>query len=125
MTAIPLIFNAVNRSVLFIGYEPSMREEIAEYLKGHCEEAIFTDNIEETLKEINAGNIETVILNMQRLEDAAILRYINIHFKKTRVVLMPGPNLREVIPALSSGHYDLIEGPFKLDMLQKLIDTQQ
>jgi DNA-binding NtrC family response regulator len=111
----------VKRPVLFIGYEPSIRGEICEFLKEHNGDAIFTDNDEETLKVMNTGSFETVVLKLQRLEDAAILRYINMHFKKTHVLVMPGRQLHDAIPALTTGHYDLLEEPFTLEELKKFI----
>jgi DNA-binding NtrC family response regulator len=111
----------VKRPVLFIGYEPSIREEISEFLKEHDGDAIFTDNADETLKVINTGNYETIVLNMQRLEDAAILRYINMNFKKIHVLVMPGRQLQDAIPALTTGQFELLEEPFTLEELKRFI----
>jgi DNA-binding NtrC family response regulator len=111
----------VKRPVLFIGYEPSIRGEIREFLKERKGEAVFTDNAEDTLKVMNTGDFETVVLNLQRIEDAAILRYINLNYQKTHVVVMPGRQLKEAIPALISGHYELLEEPFRLEELKKFI----
>jgi DNA-binding NtrC family response regulator len=115
--------NSVNvkRTILFIGYETPIRDELKEYLSNTHQEVIFSDVFEDILKELNSRNIGTVVLNMQRIEDAAILRYINRHFPKTHVLLVPGPNLKEAIPALTGGSYDLLNGPFRLEDLQKHI----
>jgi len=111
----------VKSPVLFIGYDASMRDEIREFQKERHGEAYFSDSVEETLKIIHSKNFDTVVLNLQRLEDAAMLRYINIHYQKTRVLVIPGRQLQDAIPALANGHYDLLNGPFRLEELRKFL----
>jgi DNA-binding NtrC family response regulator len=111
----------VKRRILFIGYEPPLRDEIREFLVAQQGEAYFSDTAEEAIHTMNAGEIETVVLNMQRLEDAAILRYININHQKTRVLVMPGRQLQDAIPALATGQYELMHEPFRLEELKEFI----
>ena len=103
--------------ILFIGYEPSLHEEIREFLKERQGKAHFTGTAEETILLMNSEDIGTVVLNMQRIEDAAILRYINLNYQETRVILMPGSKLREAIPALAAGNYEILQEPFRLEEL--------
>jgi DNA-binding NtrC family response regulator len=98
-----------------------MQEEIKEFLKGQHAEASFSSTAEDTLRIMHSGSFETVVLNMQRLEDAAILRYINLHYQKTHVLIMPGRQLMEAIPALANGHYDILHEPFMLEELKRFI----
>ena len=111
----------MKRRILFIGYEPPLRDEIREFLVEQQGEAYFSDTAEETIRTMNAGEIETVVLNMQRLEDAAILRYININHQNTRVLVMPGRQLQDAIPALATGQYELMHEPFRLEELKEFI----
>ena len=103
--------------ILFIGYEPPLHDEIREFLKERQGVAHFTGTVEETIQLMNTVNIGTVVLNLQRLEDAAILRYINLNYQKTRVIIMPGSQLREAIPALAAGNYEILHEPFRLEEL--------
>jgi len=107
--------------VLFIGYDPSVREEIREFLQESKGEAFFAENVEETLRIMHSTDFGIIVLNLQRLEDAAILRYINSHYRKTHVLVMPGKQLQEAIPALANGHYDLLQEPFSLEELKKFL----
>ncbi len=107
--------------VLFISYDASMRDEIREFLKDRKVEAFFSNSVEETLKIMHSKDFETVVLNLQRLEDAAMLRYINLHHQEARVLVMPGRQLQEAIPALANGHYDLLREPFRLEELDKFL----
>jgi DNA-binding NtrC family response regulator len=109
--------------ILFIGYEPSLHDEIREFLRERQGKAHFTSSAEETIRLMERSSIGTVVLKMQRLEDAAILRYINIHFQGTQVLVMPGENLREAIPALAEGNYEILSEPFRLDELRALLGT--
>lgn len=106
---------------LFIGYDPYLFEEIKDFLNERHGEVIFASNTEETIKIMNTRHFETVFLNFQRIEDAAILRYINMNFQETHVLLMPGTNLKEAIPAITGGRFDILEWPFKLEALKKFI----
>jgi DNA-binding response OmpR family regulator len=107
----------LKRRILFIGYEPPLHDEIREFLKERQGEAHFSDTSEETIRTMDAGGIETVVLNLQRLEDAAILRYINLNHQGTRVLLVPGRQLQDAIPALATGQYELLHEPFRLEEL--------
>ena len=103
--------------ILFIGYEPPLHDEIREFLNDRQGMAHFTGTAEETILLMNSEDIGTVVLNMQRIEDAAILRYINLNYQETRVILMPGSKLREAIPALAAGNYEILQEPFRLEEL--------
>lgn len=111
----------MKRNILFIGYEPPLRDEIREFLKEREGEAFFSDTVEDIIRTMDTGKIETVVLNLQRLEDAAILRYINLNYQKTRVLLVPGRQLQDAIPAFAVGHYELLNEPFRLEELRKLL----
>jgi DNA-binding NtrC family response regulator len=111
----------VKRPILFIGYETFIRDEIREFLKARHGDVYFSDTVEETLQILHSKTFEIVVLNMQRLEDAAILRYINLHYQKTHVLIMPGRQLQEVIPALADGNYDILREPFTLEELKKFL----
>ena len=104
--------------ILFIGYEPSLHEEIREFLKERQGEAHFSDNTEDTIHFMDSGKIGTVVIKMQRLEDAAILRYINLNYQKTRVLVMPGEQLQDAIPALARGDFEILHEPFRLEELK-------
>lgn len=108
--------------ILFIGYEPSLHEEIREFLKGRDGEAHFAANAEDTIQFMNTGKIATVVIRLDRLEDAAILRYINLNYQGTRVLLMPGKPLQDAIPALARGQYELMHEPFRLEELRNLLN---
>lgn len=111
----------MKRTILFIGYEPTLRDEIRDFLKDREGEAFFTNSAEDTIRIMHSNDFSTVLLNMQRLEDAAILRYINTHHQHTHVLVMPDRQLQDAIPALASGHYDLLKGPITLEELEKII----
>jgi DNA-binding NtrC family response regulator len=112
----------LKRPILFIGYEPFLRDEIRDFLKDRAEEAYFSESKEDTLRIMQTTDFETVVLNMQRLEDAAILRYINMHYQKTHVLIVPGRELQDAIPALASGQYELMHTPFRLEELKSFIE---
>jgi DNA-binding NtrC family response regulator len=111
----------VKSPVLFIGYEPSLHDEIREFLRERQGVAHFTDTAEDTIHIMDSGIIGTVVLKMSRLEDAAILRYINLNYQKTRVLIMPGEQLQEAIPALAAGRFELLHEPFRLEELRGLL----
>ena len=82
---------------------------------------VFRENEDVAERIMDSGEIETVVLNMQRLEDAAILRYINLNHQNARVLLVPGRQLQDAIPALATGQYELLHEPFCLEELNAFI----
>ena len=107
----------MNSPILFIGYEPSLHGEIREFLKEHQGEAYFTSTAIETIRLLDAIPFEKAVLYMNRLEDAAILRYINMHYREIKVLVMPGAKLQDAIPALAAGNYEILNEPFRLEEL--------
>lgn len=107
--------------ILFIGYEPFLHEEIRDFLKDREGEAYFSSSTIETIRMMEVIGFKTVVLYMHRLEDAAILRYINNNYRETRVLVMPDLQLRDAIPALASGQYKLLHEPFRLEELKTFI----
>ena len=111
----------MKRPILFIGYEPSLRNEIRDFLTDREGVAYFSDAVEDTLQIMRSRDFDTVVLNIQRIEDAAILRYINMHYQKTHVLIMPGRQLQDAITALVDGQYEILHEPFRLEELKTFI----
>ncbi len=105
----------MKRRVLFIGYEPSLHAEISEYLTNRQGKAFFSANIEETIRTMNTIEIGTVVLNIRQMEDISILHYINTHHRQTKVMLVPGGQMEEAIPALAAGRYKIVREALKLE----------
>jgi DNA-binding NtrC family response regulator len=106
---------------LFIGYDPDLHSEIHEYLAGKQSKAYFTSSAIETIRLLDRIDINYAVLNLRRLEDAGILRYININFRNVIVLIMPGETIKEAIPALTQGSYKILSHPFSLDELKPFI----
>ncbi|HOX79418.1 MAG TPA: hypothetical protein PLW31_15445 [Bacteroidales bacterium] len=107
--------------ILFIGYEPALQEEIMDYMKDRDGEAYFSSSAIETIRMMDVVDFKKVVLYMHRLEDAAILRYINNHYRNAEVLIMPDLQLQDAIPALADGHFRLLHEPFRLEELNTLI----
>ena len=108
-------------SILFIGYEPSLFDEIREYLKEHQGMAYFSNSVHETIRMMDSTRFDIVVLRFNRMEDAAILRYINLNFQDLKVLIMPGRSLQDAIPALASGQFQVLHEPFSLEELKPFI----
>ena len=108
-------------SILFIGYDPSLHDEIREFIKDRRSTAHFSGPVHETIRIMDSKQFDLVVLTMNRLEDAAILRYINLNYRDTKVLIRPGKSLEDAIPALATGHFDILAEPFKLEELGKFI----
>jgi hypothetical protein len=111
----------VNNNFLFIGYEPSLHDEIREFLHEKQATAHFSTTSIETIRIMDSIKIDNAVLNLHRLEDAVILRYINMHFHEVNVLLIPAESLKEAIPALTEGNYKILDHPFRLDDLKQFI----
>jgi DNA-binding NtrC family response regulator len=102
---------------LFIGYDHALHNEIREFLKERQGSVYFTTFAIETIRLLDKIDIDYVVLNMHRIEDAGILRYININFRKVKVLIIPGEAMKEAIPALTEGNYKVLNNPFTLNDL--------
>ena len=111
----------MKRQVLFIGYETILQEEIKEFLEELDCQAWFANTTEKSIRILDENPVETVILSLQKLGDAAILRYINLHFPGIKVLISANNEFEDIIEVLKKGKFSLLPEQLKLKELSSLI----
>ena len=111
----------MKRKVLFIGYEPSLNEEIQDYILTHEGEAFFTTTVEESIHVLDESSINTVVLTLHKLGDAAILKYINQYFPDIKVLISASKEYDDIINVFNKGRYSMLKQPFRLRELNLML----
>ncbi|MDQ2177107.1 hypothetical protein [Marinifilum sp. D714] len=74
-------------NILFIKENRSLIGELKDYIHSLDAQAYFADNPVETEIILNQTSIDLVIVPLKALSNLDMLKYINDHFKKTKVVI--------------------------------------
>lgn len=109
----------MKRQVLFIGYESSDREEIREFIAGHEGEVLFAESTDRAIRILDEHPVTTVVLRMQKLTDAAILRYINLHKPGIGVVVTASEEFDHIINVFSNGQFKVMPHHHSLEELEE------
>ena len=108
-------------NILFAHYDPEIQKEIDDFLKLMDAKIYFSVNTEETIRILNEKTIEMVVLKINNMRDASILKYINDYYKDLEVLIMASKEYDEIISAFIRGHFTLIQQPVKLAELERKI----
>jgi DNA-binding NtrC family response regulator len=112
----------MKRSVLFIGYEPPLHEEIQEFLDGMHGEAFFANTVEEAIRVLDDHKISKAVLNLRSMADAAVLRYINLYYgQKIEVIVSASQEFDQIISVFRENNYSRLQQPLRLEELKEKI----
>lgn len=111
----------MNRTILFIGYDATIHEEIGSAIADRSDIMLFSGTTERSIRLLEENNIQTVVLNFQSMKDAALLKYINKYHPTVKVVIDTSEELDGIIDVFSKGKYKLMRHPFELSEIGKLI----
>jgi hypothetical protein len=111
----------MKRTFLFIGYESSMYDEIADFIHERDGDVFFSDSIEQSIHVLDEAPIDTVILTLHKLGDAAILKYINQYYPDVKVLISASKEYDDIIHVFNIGKFSLLREPLKLKELNTFI----
>jgi len=111
----------MKRTFLFIGYDFPVEVEIGEYIRDKASDAYFAHNNEQAIRALDQYPIDTVVITMHKLEDAAILKYINQYYKDIKVLVSATREFDEIIRIFNQGNYSMLRQPLKLEELIELM----
>ena len=112
-------------NILFIHYDPGIKEEIDEFLMTQKGTGFFAENTEHAIRILNETAIDLVVLKITNLRDAAILKYINDYYKDLEVYIMASKEYDDIISVFSKGHYKLFPQPLKISELKRNIEQRK
>lgn len=113
-------------NILFIKENRSLIGELKEYINSLDAQAFFADDPVETEIILNKTPIDLVIIPLKALSNLDMLKYINDHFKKTKVVITV--DREEQTSKIGNRktlytNYDLLQKQLRLFDLKKAIGS--
>ena len=110
-------------NILFIHNDPEVQEEIREFLTVPDGNVFFSKDVNEAIHILNEQTIGMVVLKINNMRDAAILRYINENYKDLEVLVMASKEYDDIISVFNKGHFRMFSQPLKLSELKNSIET--
>jgi len=110
-------------NLLFIHHDPEIQSEINDFLHNQKDDCYFSRNTEESIHILNNHRIDLVVLIINHMRDAAVLKYINDNYQDLEVLLIANEDYEEIISLFSQHQYKTVRLPLKLRELRKNIDS--
>jgi DNA-binding NtrC family response regulator len=111
-------------NLLFIHHDPGIQSEFDNFLTPEKHTTFFSNNTEGTIRVLNDHPIDLVILLINHMRDAAVLKYINDNYKELEVLLIASEEYDEIISLFCEYQYKTIRMPLKLKDLRLNIDKR-
>lgn len=108
-------------NLLFIHHDPEIQSEIDDFLHSKKDNCYYSRNTEETIRILNDHPVDMVVLIINHMRDAAVLKYINDYYKDLEVLLIASEEYDEIISLFSECHYKTVRLPLKLKDLKESI----
>jgi DNA-binding NtrC family response regulator len=108
-------------NVLFLHTNESIKDDLQECVSDPEGNFYFTHNIEEVVAILHLYRIDIAFLELQRLADIRLLKYIRDHFPQVRMILSVENRLEDAISAIKSCQFSLLYQPFAVRKLKNIL----
>jgi len=109
-------------NILFIHHDPEIQKEIDDFLNNNKDVCFFSRNTNDTIKILNEHPVDLIVLIINHMRDAAVLKYINDNYKNLEVMLVASEEYDEIISLFSERQYKTFRLPLKLKDIRVNID---
>ncbi len=109
-------------NLLFTHHDPELQSEIDDFIHTNKDNCYFSGNTESTIRILNDHPIDMIVLIINHMRDAAVLKYINDNYKDLEVLLIASEEFDEIISLFSQCQYKTVRMPLKLKDLRSSID---
>ena len=109
-------------NILFIHDNPEIQEEIREFLTLPNGSVFFSKDSWEAIGILKDEKIDLVVLKINNMRDAAILKYINDNYINVEVLVLASKEYDDIISVFGKGRYRLFSQPLKLNELKTNIE---
>jgi DNA-binding NtrC family response regulator len=110
-------------NILFIHNDPEVLEEIKEFLTVPDGNVFLSKDTNDAIRILSEQKIGMVVLKINNMRDAAILKYINENYKDLEVLVMASKEYDEFISVFNKGHFKMFSQPLKLSELKNNIEN--
>jgi hypothetical protein len=100
-----------------------MQAEINDYLDLGSGKSFFARDTAEAIHILNTRPVNLVVLQINNLLDAAILKYINENYAHLEVMVLASPVYDDIITVFSKCHFRLFRQPLHLSELKENIES--
>jgi len=107
--------------LLFIHHDPETQTEIDDFLCNSQDTCFFSRNTGDAIRVLNNHTIDLVVLIINHMRDAAVLKYLNDNYTELEVLLMASEEYDEIISLFCGRQYTTIRMPVKLNELRTQI----
>ena len=112
-------------NVLVMSSKKYFRDEMAEFFQTENIKLFSADTLESAIDILFKDKIDIFLFNIDSLEEIELLRYINKYYQTIEVIILTNNFLHNAISILRTGHYRLMNNPFKIQELKTLIQKQE
>jgi DNA-binding NtrC family response regulator len=110
-------------NILFIHDDPLIQDEIDDFLTQYEGKVFFSKHTHDAIRILQNCSIDLVVLKLDNMHDAAILKYINDYYKDLEVVVMASKEYDDIISVFTHGHFKMLQQPVKLVEIKKNIEN--
>ena len=96
--------------------------EMKECFRNNNSEFYYADSTEYAIKLLSKYKMDKVIIDLNSISTAGLIKYINDNFKDIKVLLTAENQIEEAISVFKNGNYKLLSNPIKLQELKEIIN---
>lgn len=112
-------------NILFLKSNEYIQDELQEYLKDMQGNAHFADDIEEAMNMLHSHPFDVAVLNVNRIADIRLLKYIHQYFSNIRIVLVIEKNVENAISAIKNTQFKILPKPFTLEEFGEIVKQEK
>jgi DNA-binding NtrC family response regulator len=109
-------------NLLFIHHDPEIQSEIDDFLHNEKDNCYYSRSTGDSIRILNEHPIDLVVLIINHMRDASVLKYINDNYKDLEVLLIASEEYDEIISLFSERSYKTYRLPVKLNDLRRNIN---
>jgi len=95
--------------------------EIRDYLDDNTSGIYFAHSNEEAIRVLDERIITSIILNLRVLNDAVILRYVNVYYPDVHIIVSAAQEFDEMITIFSKARFARLQAPLRLEQLKTML----
>ena len=110
-------------NVLLINDDRFLKNEMTEFFRDAGMNLFLAESTRQAIHILSKNTINLVIINLNSILAAGLIKYINNNFKDIKVLLTAENQIEEAISVFKNGSYKLLSNPIKLQELKKIINN--
>lgn len=110
-------------NILFYHHNGFLLDELREFFGDQGGQPHFADTVESAISILNTHPMDAAFVEVRRVSDIGIIKYINQYFPDLRIVLLVENDFETVISAIREGRYEMLRAPLGLGEIGRFISS--